>query len=239
MPGAFLFTTDFIKPRTRHMAADYGLRNPKTGRIIRINSFMLSEDLRDPVWRVELTDLVATFCEDREVFQANATVPCWGVVDVRACEPIRHVIDTEYDVEGGDPVSVTKRIERFDIGNVYDFRGDMNFGGDIASKHYGPMQSVFSAYDMDKVETMSLGLVFFDGGFANLRGDIGLTRDRGPARIVGVADVPSDWPLTDAQIDHRHGWKRSLILLDTAELESWLDFDNVDADPTIKCSAVN
>jgi hypothetical protein len=91
---------------------------------------------------------------------------------------------------------------------------------------------------MDRIDTMSLALVWYNG-VMHVRGDIGWTHDKGPARIVGVADLPERWTLTEEQQAYKpfENAKIALLLLDAAELEGWLDFDQIDPDTRLNAAA--
>lgn len=136
----------------------------------------------------------------------------------------------QFDIEGGDPISTTHHIKTFSIGSVFDARPARVHGGDLTNIHYGIMQTIFSRYDMDKIDHQSLGIIPYKDGTPQLLGDLILTSDIGPARIVGVVDLPKDWKLTAAQTEEfaamtDAGWQFALVLSDSHELESWLDFD--------------
>jgi hypothetical protein len=230
------------------MTITYGLRNPTTGRIIRLaenlafhgdSSCHLSEAPELPYWKVEnFADLVTTICEDRPSKISHRNVPEWRSVNPHECQPIGFITEVGRDVDGGDPVFRTERLVTFDLGIVLDLRKPLNRTVGIDTQHYGIMQTIFTKYDMDRIDTMSLALVWSNGPM-HLRGDIGLTHDKGPARIIGVADLPGRWPLTPEQEAHKPfpDAKISLVLLDTAELVTWIDFDQIDPDNRLNAAA--
>lgn len=227
------------------MALEYGLRNTENGRIIRIAenlafhgdySCHLSEDPALPYWKVQnFADLVTTVCEDRPRAKSTCKTPEWRAVNPHACQPIAFITEVGRDIEGGDPVSRTERLVTFELNAVLDLRNPLNQTTAIDTVHYGIMQNIFTRYDMDRIETMSLALTWLDDVQAAI-GEIGLTHEKGPARIIGVADLPADWQLTEEQKEFKPapGAKASLLLLDTAELVSWLDFDQIDPDNRLR-----
>ncbi len=230
------------------MTITYGLRNPTTGRIIRLaenlafhgdSSCHLSEAPELPYWKVKnFADLVTTICEDRPRATSHRNVPEWRSINPHECQPIAFITEVERDIEDGDPICRTERLKTFSIGNIYDLRAARHQTSDIAHIHYGLMQKIFIRYDMDRIETMSLATIWHRGGYPSVVGDIGLTHDKGPARIVGITDLPEDWPLTEEQQAHKPfpDAKISLLLLDTAELVTWLDFDQIDPDTRLNAS---
>jgi hypothetical protein len=230
------------------MTITYGLRNPTNGRIIRLAenlafhgdySCHLSESPDLPYWKVEkFSDLVMTVCENIPEKDSHRKTPAWRTVNPHACQSIAFITEVGRDIEGGDPVCRTERLETFDLGIVLDLRQPMNRTVGIDTQHYGIMQTIFSRYDMDRIDTMSLALVWYNG-LLHVRGDIGLTHDKGPARIIGVADLPGRWPLTEEQQAHNPfpDAKIALLLLDTAELETWLDFDQIHPDTGLNAAA--
>jgi hypothetical protein len=229
------------------MTITYGLRNPATGRIIRLaenlafhgdSSCHLSEAPDLPYWKTGFSDLVATICEDRPREKSHRGIPEWRSVDPKTCQPIAFITEVERDIAGGDPVCRTERLETFDLGTVLDLRQPMNRTVGIDTQHYGIMQNIFTKYDMDRIDTMSLALVWYNG-VMHVRGDIGWTHDKGPARIVGVADLPERWTLTEEQQAYKpfEDAKIALLLLDTAELESWLDLDQIGPDTSLNAAA--
>jgi hypothetical protein len=229
------------------MTITYGLRNATTGRIIRLaenlafhgdSSCHLSDSPDLPYWKTGFADLVATICEDRPREKSHRGIPEWRSVDPKTCQPIAFITEVERDIAGGDPVCRTERLETFDLGVVLDLRQPMNRTVGIDTQHYGIMQTIFTKYDMDRIDTMSLALVWYNG-VMHVRGDIGWTHDKGPARIVDVADLPGRWPLTEEQQAYKpfEDAKIALLLLDTAELESWLDLDQIDTDTRLNAAA--
>jgi len=120
---------------------------------------------------------------------------------------------------------------------VYDLRPSLYQTTSIDSIHYGILQGIFPTYDMDRHENMSIAIVAHQrGSQINMRGDIGLTEEKGPSRVVDYAVLPDDWPLTEEQAGHRpYGDEtaHALLLLDTAGLEVWLDFDQMDVDVSL------
>jgi hypothetical protein len=230
------------------MTITYGLRNPTTGRVIRLAenlafhgdySCHLSEVTDLPYWKVgNFADLVETICEDRPRQTSTQKKPEWRSVNPQVCQPIAFITEVGRDVEGGDPVCRTERLETFDLGFVLDLRQPMNRTVGIDTQHYGIMQNIFTRYDMDRIDTMSLALVWSNGPM-HVRGDIGLAHDKGPARIIGVADLPERWPITPEQAAHKPfpDAKISLVLLDTSELVTWLDFDQIDPDNRLNAAA--
>lgn len=230
------------------MTINYGLRNPTTGRIIRLAenlafhgdySCHLSEAPELPYWKVKsFAHLVETICENRPQEQSYKNVPEWGTVSPWICQPIGFITEVGRDIEGGDPVSITERLVTFEVGFILDLRQSINRTAKINTKHYGVMQHIFARYDMDRIETMSLALVWSNGPM-QVRGDIGMTHDKGPARIIDVAALPEDWQLTEEQKAYEPfpDANISLLLLDTSELESWLDFDQIDPDTRLNAAA--
>jgi hypothetical protein len=230
------------------MTITYGLRNPMTGRIIRLvenrafhgdSSCYLSESPNNPYWQVaNFADLVTTWTVDPTEKESDRKAPEWRFVNPHACQPIGFITEVEHDVNGGDPVSRTERLVTFEIGSVYDLREPINRTMAIETQHYGIMQETFTRYDMDRIDTMSLAIVWHEGHL-HLRGDIGLTHDKGPARIVEVADIPAHWPLTEEQMAYQPfpEAKVSLLLLDTAELVTWLDFEPIHGDSKLAKTA--
>lgn len=230
----------------------YGLRNIETGRFVRVAqenkstgylAFRLSEDVDAPRWEtVSLADLVTLIVEDRPEYESTLAVPAWGGFrpELNVYQPVRFRSEFGYDVEGGDPVTKAEWIETFNLGDVYDFRQPISQTRSIDNTHYGVLQALFTQYDMDRHENMSVALIAHkEGGVFSLRGDIGLTSDRGPARIVGVADVPEDWPISDDQLNHKpfDDTKWSLLLLDKTELENWVDFERIDTKSSLSPAA--
>ncbi|NTF18264.1 hypothetical protein G6L37_07575 [Agrobacterium rubi] len=223
--------------------ATYGIRNKETGRIVRkaivhrtnaMKFFHLSEDIDDPKWEVaDFADLVRTFVENRTDGESTSWVPSWGqlLIDGQRYQPIRFRTERDYDVEGGDPVTTREWLETFDLGTVYELRTSVCQTRSIDEVHYGILQGLFGRYDMDRHEHMSLAMIAHSGeGTPNLHGDMGMTRDHGPSRIIGLADLPEDWPISDEQLNHKPfaDTRWSLVLLDKTELESWLDFDDIE-----------
>lgn len=230
------------------MTITYGLRNPKTGRIIRLaenlafhgdSSCHLSEEPGLPYWKVKnFANLVSTICEDRPRQISNSKTPEWRSVNPHECQPIAFITEVGRDVDGGDPVCRTERLMTFDLGNVFDAREPLCRTVGIDTQHYGIMQTIFTQYDMDRIDTMSLALVWSSGA-THMRGDIALTHDKGPARIIGVAELPARWPLNEEQEAFKpfHDEKIFLVLLDTSELVTWIDFDQIDPDNRLNAAA--
>lgn len=225
------------------MTNQYGLRDPKTGLIARISRQLsgcsLSFEPSKPFWMTtSLAGLITTYCEI-EPEAPSSSAPRWSAeISPKLCTPIRFLTECDHDIAGGDPIARREFLQSFDLGSVYDLRNSLYRGGDLTNIHYGRMQQLFTNYDMDKIEHQSLAIVSKSGAHPNLRGDIGITHDIGPARIMGVADVPEDWVFSSEQTEHfkelaAKGWTQMLVLLDSHELENWLDFDSIDPDTSL------
>lgn len=228
----------------------YGLRNRNTGLVVRVETVdggmygpkpALTYDRGRPFWQTDdLQGLIMTAFEDRPRFNALPETPIWNGVDIRECDAIRFFEEAEYGPGGGDPVSVTHYIKTFDL-EIYDLRDIRHQTADIMTVHYGGMQKVFRAYDMDKIDTMTLALVPVMQGedASNMRGDVAVTESRGPCRIVEEAPLPEWWELNDVQKTLvEDGLELRLLLLDMAELGTWLDYDTIDYGPVPEADQV-
>jgi hypothetical protein len=218
----------------------FGLRNRKTGLVVRLETVSggiygpkagLTYDLGCPFWQTDnVQDLIMTAFEDRPPYNAHPETPTWNGIDVSECDPVRFFEHIEYGPGGGDPVAVTQYMRTFEF-EIIDLRETRFQTADIMNIHYGIMQKIFSAYDMDKIDTMALAVVPVPAGTVTtgLRGDIGITATRGPCRIVEEVFLPSEWELTTVQMAQREeGLEHRLLLLDKADLAVWFDYDTID-----------